>query len=240
MTNSNILKRQTGFDINYEKTKLYRIGSLKNSNATLITSRVVSWTSREINVLGVWIDHNEENIQKLNYENLISKAKTILNTWYHRNLSLIGKIKVINTLVASLFNYKMMVLPNMDPKYVKQIEEIFVQFIWNKRKPKIPTRALMSDYSNGGIRLVDVAKREQALKATWIQIIANDDQIANLAFSMLNSDLKDWIFECNLHITDVGVLQISNSFWKNVLEAWCLYHYQDCTSTEQDIHMVQL
>ena len=43
----------SGLKINYEKTELLRIGSLKNSNARLYTQRQLKWTNETVKLLGV-------------------------------------------------------------------------------------------------------------------------------------------------------------------------------------------
>ena len=43
----------SGLKINYDKTELLRIGSLKNSNARLYTQRQLKWTNETVKLLGV-------------------------------------------------------------------------------------------------------------------------------------------------------------------------------------------
>ena len=100
---------QSGFTVSYEKTTLYRIGSLRHSNAQMYDLDQFTWSNQDITVLGVTIAHDD--VIEKNYQPIIKKVDETLNKWYHRNLSLIGKISVVNTLIASLFVYKMMVLP---------------------------------------------------------------------------------------------------------------------------------
>ena len=97
-------QKQSGFLVSYDKTTLYRIGSLRHSDAMLYNIDQYSWSNTEIMVLGVTITHDE--IIKKNYEPLLEKGKNILNSWCNRGLSLQGKVNVINTLVASLLYIK--------------------------------------------------------------------------------------------------------------------------------------
>ena len=126
---------QSGFMVSYEKTSLYRIGSLRHSNAQMYGMDKYVWTNEDISVLGVTIAH--ENIVEKNYQELISKTKGVLNAWYNRGLSLIGKVQVVNTLVASLFVYKMMVLPTIPNSTIKNLDNIIREFLWNGKKAKI-------------------------------------------------------------------------------------------------------
>ena len=227
-----IFGRNTGFAVNYDKTKIYRVGSLKNSDATLYTQREIAWTNEPINVLGIWICHDEEMSIKLNYEPLIDKTKQILESWENWSLSLIGKILVVNTMVASLFVYKMLVLPSPPETVFKRVEQLIQEYLWDKKRPKIPLDILQRDGTQGGLKLVDLRCRDQALKVSWIQILEHDKSMATLAFNAVNDHLREWIFDCNLQPEDVKHLEIKDKFWHQVMLAWCNYNYQPGTDND--------
>ena len=94
------------------------------------------WSNEDINVLGVTIAH--EDVVNKNYDNVLGKVKATLNAWYNRGLSLLAKVQVVNTLVASLFVYKMMVLPIIPKQVVKKIDNLIREFLFlcNPPKPK--------------------------------------------------------------------------------------------------------
>ena len=134
-------RKHIGVAINYDKTALYRIGSLQKTQARLYTQEDIKWTNGPINVLGVEITAEDQAITS-NFEAVVQKVEGILKTWSSRNLSLIGKVNIINTLVASLFVYKMTVLPNLGEKYIKWLESKFREFIWCGKKSKISLSTL--------------------------------------------------------------------------------------------------
>ena len=115
-------RKMSGFTISYDKTQILRIGALRNSNAMLYTAKKITWTNGPIKVLGVNVVSNMDSVLDTNYEPTINKITTIFKRWSARNLSLIGKINIVNTLTASLFIYKMMVLPKIPKKYVVKYE----------------------------------------------------------------------------------------------------------------------
>ena len=115
---------------------LYRIGSSTGSIPQLYTQKGIAWTTTGIQVLGIFITHID--MVEVNYNPVIEKAEAVMKIWRNRNLTLIGKISVINTLVASLFVHKMQALPCMTQKMIDKIESLISQFIWNDRKAKNP------------------------------------------------------------------------------------------------------
>ena len=124
----------TGCSINYDKTRIYRLGSVRHTNAKLVTQKELAWTNEPVNILGIWIDHNVDRMLELNYYPLLEKAKKIMGLWSNRQLSLIGKIEVVNTLIMSLFTYRMTVLPNIPENFVKQLESEISNFYMERKE----------------------------------------------------------------------------------------------------------
>ena len=87
------------------------------------------WTNELVNILGVWVSTNENELENLNYEDLLSKVPNILQCWQNRNLSLFGKILIINSLIGSLFVYKMQVLPLMSKNLIQKFENEISRFL---------------------------------------------------------------------------------------------------------------
>ena len=139
----------TGCKVNYDKTTLYRIGPDNKALANIYT-RGMRVEENTINILGITIHRDKEEMMKSNYEPLLIKIKGILNTWTNRNLDLFAKITVINTLIASLFVYKMLVLPDLKRNFIVKFNKMIEDFIWNGRKTKIPLSKLQNEKSWGG------------------------------------------------------------------------------------------
>ena len=222
--------KQSGFKINYEKTTVYRIGSIKKSNARIYTRQELSWTNKPIDVLGVMVSTDKSELCKINYEALIKKAEITMKRWSIRNLSLTGKVLIVNSLVASLFVYKMSVLPRIPKETVNRIHKSIEQFIWNNKRPKIQLKTLQSNKKEGGLGLVNLETKDNALKTKWIKIINTDSLILEFATRKLSSILKNDIWKCNLTEQDI-VLLFEDSFWRDVLIAWSKLNFtkvKDC------------
>ena len=100
------IEANTGLKISYDKTVMYRIGSLAATNAKLYTKRKIKWTSEMVNTLGIDL-YNSVNMLKKNFEKILLKIDTVTKMWYFCRLTLIGKVTLINALIGSLFVYKM-------------------------------------------------------------------------------------------------------------------------------------
>ena len=81
--------------------------------AKIYTTKVLNWTNETITVLEIKIFQDKLSLRNANYEGTITQIETTLNSWSHRNLSLLGKVIMLNSLIGSLFVYKMNILPSL-------------------------------------------------------------------------------------------------------------------------------
>ena len=221
----------TGFTLNYDKTEILRIGSLKNSEARLYTQQNVTWTNKGIDVLGIKIMHSEDESAFVNFQPLVRKADSVLRSWSARGLSLLGKISVINTLVASTLIYRMQVLPSIPDPIINALNNLFVQFIWNGKRPKIKFSVLQMAKKAGGLNLVNLQERDDAMKIAWIPYLTKDSKCENLVYNFFPENIRHEIWQCNFKVHDVKYIirREDNAFWHDVLCAWARKNYkEDC------------
>ena len=74
---------------------------------------------------------------------------------------------MINSLIASLFVYKIAVLPTIPETLVLKIEVMFNKFLWGGHKPKV----LQSVISSGGRGLTYLRWKDESIMVTWIDIL---------------------------------------------------------------------
>ena len=229
-----IFEQNSGLKLNYEESSVYRIGSLRNSNAKYYTSKALTWTNEPIKVVGIQICDNSEEALTLNYSEMLGKVQNILNLWCYRNLSLAGKVMIINTPIGSLFVYKMNVLPSISDKTVEQFEKIINSYLWNQKRACILLEVLNLPKDKGGLKLVSLRAKENSLKINWVFTYLQFEEIRILAHQGLNNNIGELLWQCNLHKEDIKQM-FANSFWKEVLLAWSKLIY----SNPNNIHQIK-
>ena len=129
----------SGMKINVDKSSILKLGAARD-----ITFEMGIEEVKTTNILGVEVlnEINDPKLMEMNFEKILLKAQSILDQWRHRGLSLFGKVTVINTMIASLFVYKMSVLPSITDKYIDKLNAMMNSFLWNNRKPKIKLEIL--------------------------------------------------------------------------------------------------
>lgn len=163
-----LFERVMGLKVNYNKTSIYRIDALKNSNAQLYSRKPFTWKNNDIDILGINISHDNVQAERNNFYKILEKAEQVCKLWKHRKLSLIGKITVINSLIGSLFGNKLNVLNLLTESRIKGFEEGIKKFLWNGKKAKIKLETLYKDRHYRGLRLVSLRDKDIALKSQWV------------------------------------------------------------------------
>ena len=207
--------------MSYDKTQIYRIGSLKHSNASLYTQQQIRWTNESINVLGVDIHWDNDVVLRKNYDKIVEKVGATLKGWSSRSLSLAGKVTIVNTLIGSLFVYNMSVIPAMSAETITKVEKLIESFLWNGRRPKIPLKVLQSPKNLGGLNLISLKAKDDAMKLTWFHILQEDEELAYLAYKNFAPILHEDIWKCVVNPEQVKDVIDKNTrpFWFDVLTA---------------------
>ena len=231
------IESNTGLQISYEKTYIYRIGSLRGSNAKFVTQKELNWSDGDIELLGVTIK-NQQIQDNLQINKTITKMSNIANVWKHHSLTLIGKILVINSLMcSSLYVYRMGVLPPFSPTQIKEIEKIITKFLWNDKKAKIPLKVLYMDKKDGGQKLTNVKNRQKAMLLKWVPKVCEESQWSYV-HEQLEPNIGKLIWKCNIAPIDVKLICSKNTFWQEILQVWSEVNFRIPQSKEEVVKMV--
>ena len=227
-------QQSTGFKLSYDKTTLYRVESLKSAKAQVYTNpHQLKTTTETINMLGVDIMSNDDKAASVNYQRVIDKIDPILKRWSKRSLSLFGKIQVVNSLIGSLFVYKMSVLCCISKKMLQDIMFKVESFIWAGHKPKIPARVLQLPASEGGANLVNFVAKDYSLKMSWVRMVMDQQYDKDLVYNIIEPKVREVIWTCNLKDSDSTMLPCTNKFWQEVMLVWCKYLYTEVQEVDQ-------
>ena len=231
------VERNLGLRISYEKTCIYRIGSLKDSEAKCYTVKPLMWSDDDIQLLGVTIVNGKQDSKC--FDSTIDKMYSVMQCWQNRNATLMGKTLLINTLMGSLFVYKMSVIPKMTMSQQKRVHAIINEFLWKGKKAKIPIKVLQNVKHKGGLKLTNLVIRHDALIMQWIPKILLDEQWAYV-HEWLANQMGKKIWECNISSTDCAKIIGKNNqtFWHNVLLTWCKYHYYEPQTQEEILEQI--
>ena len=233
------IEAATGLKISYEKTVIYRIGSIKNSDAKLYTQKDLHWTNEDTTLLGINVSTSNDCAFR-NYESVIKKMSDTCTQWSQRPLTLMGKVVVINSLMESLFVYKLNALELMTEVQCKQVERLISQFLWSEKRPKIALKTLQLPKNEGGLRLFDIRNKQKALKIGWISKAIHNEFFFECFKSSFPCITLPFFWECNISKKDCMLLKTNEStvFWSEVLQTWCEANYHDPQNMENVLQQI--
>ena len=212
-----------GLRVNLEKTIIHRIGGAPKHDLC----QPLQWTEDSPSLLGI-----EGNDCMMQYRKILRKAQDTLIQWTHRGVSLMGKVVIVNTLVASLFVYVIQSLPSPENAYYSDFNKLLVQFLWNpcndgrRAVSKIPLALLQANKKFGGLKLVNLSLKNAAIKISWI--FRTEMYIVQMLEIILPEHLGCTFFECNITVNDLELLMPKHctKFWRSVLIEWCRYNFE--------------
>ena len=151
-----------------DKCKACWIGGAKTSRSKPVRCKWTPLTKKCIKILGINFSYNKTLANKENYYDLAIDCRALLNIWKQRWLSLAGKIQVFKLLVASKPVYAASVVSISD-SFVQEIKSLHKEFIWSNRKPKIKHTSLIGDYTEGGLKDIDIESKLLSIKISWVR-----------------------------------------------------------------------
>ena len=181
----------SGLKLNTNKTNAMPLGQQQQEN------NLPFKTVKSIKILGIHFENDKmaKNIEK-NWKGRIDKFKKIIKSWSNRDLSYHGKIIVIKTFLISQFTFVMQSV-GIPENVLKEINLLLYKFFWKKRFnnkkafEKIKRKVIQSDYSNGGLNMVDMIKLQTCYYLQW-------------AGKYVTSEAENWTFIPSWHLQSIA------------------------------------
>ena len=144
--------------------------------------------------------------------------KGLFKQWNKRNLTPIGKITVVKSLILPVLNHLFIALPNPSIEIIKNIEDMLYTFIWKSSVNRVKKDIMQKEYQEGRLKMINIHSFILALKSTWIRrLFFNNCKWQNIFMSSI--DINKLSCGGSGYIEQV-IESVKNQFWKDVLYAW--------------------
>jgi hypothetical protein len=135
----------------------------------------LTWKSLPIQLLGITITDDEQISYKENFCTKLDSMETLTKIWSTRNLSLKGKLTIINTLLIPKIIYPSTIL-NTPKEAFTRAENFLSNFLWNWKSPKIKKDVIIRKIKEGGIKVPCIECKINAWKSLWaIRCLKNEE-----------------------------------------------------------------
>ena len=218
----NIFYELSGLKMNVDKTKVIKIGALAGSQVHLCPEYNLGWEEGNFTVLGIEFNVDLKSIIELNFRKKLEEIKRTLTVWKQRQLTLLGKITVLKTLIIPKLNHLFIALPNPEDNILKDFEKTFFKFLWNKSNDKVKRKVLMQPYNKGGLNMINLIPFINSLKISWIRRLITSNSSWTTFINAKLKLVKIDIFSAGPCIWE-HLKKVCNPFWRDVLEAYTTF-----------------
>ncbi|MGL5244158.1 MAG: RNA-directed DNA polymerase, partial [Sarcina sp.] len=211
----------TGAKVNEEKTVYIKFGEVSDLKEVCGFTEV-----QEMKILGVKLGKDEKSVTDRMWEEVIGAMKNKLNFWERRILNLKGKILIVNVLMLTKMWYILSVVP-MPNWFEKRVKEYVMDFIWEKKTPRIAYNTLIGRPEEGGLGLVDVEQKKRSMRVKVVKKYLDVDVKGDW-----KSTMKHFLAKCGKGFLSDNILwmKLKNwmmegipNFYKEVLGAWSFF-----------------
>uniref|UniRef100_A0A8C6SMB2 Reverse transcriptase domain-containing protein n=1 Tax=Neogobius melanostomus TaxID=47308 RepID=A0A8C6SMB2_9GOBI len=212
--------KASGLKLNVSKCELIPIHSCEDLFLETIPVK------QSVKYLGIQITKNKATRQQLNVHHRIVKTQSIFNLWLQRDLTLYGRVLLSKAEGLSRFVYPLLSL-YVDERISKEINTLFLNFIWKNKPHKLKKAVLSNAKAEGGLEILEFSDTVNTFRINWLKrCLANSKSIwyfiPNYIFDSLGG--LSFLLTCNYAPTKLPV-SLAN-FHQQCLLAWklCFNH----------------
>ena len=154
--------------------------------------------------MGITFSTDLHNIPHINYDKALAKAKKVINSWKYRNLTPIGKITVIKTLILSKFVHLFMIIP-ISNTFLNNIDKILYSFLWAGKPDRVSRKDICKTNLKGGLKMINLCHFEKSLKLSWLKLLTTNYS-------------KDWFSVLQATVGDINKLYRVGIKWTRTLD----------------------
>ncbi|KAK3084078.1 hypothetical protein FSP39_007782 [Pinctada imbricata] len=156
----------SGLKPNIEKTQVIWIGKKMGCKQRLCNNYQLNWNNTTFTALGITFSADVYNIENINFENKFCIIRSEITQWSKRNLTTLGKITVVKSLLLPKLTHLFFTLPCPKHSLLKEINDALFRYIWNNKRDKVSRKQMVKDYNEGGCRMIDIFAYAKAIKGS--------------------------------------------------------------------------
>ena len=211
----------SGLQIHLNKTQCVIFGLIPNGEYKLCNHISIFW-EQNFKLLGIQFDGLLENMD-VNYYDKLREIRAIMKNWQYRFISPLGRACIAKTLLLSKLSHLAFVLPGINKKKLKEIENEIYTFIWGGQE-KVARGDAKQPESRGGLGFPDISSSWTSFKFSWFRRLVHSHSAWKDIFSLnieenFNLNLEDFCSNVGTVDYDKMSKKLSNPFWSECLRS---------------------
>lgn len=183
---------------NIDKTEAFALnGKFDNSWNSILRDHDISiyyhyGSVQAFRYLGFYLPYSTRQRQLLE-DQLLLKVKTQCQIYSQRQLSILGRVTVINVLILSKIWYSLRLL-KPTKRFFQRLRSSIYQFIWQKKHPALKKELIFLPWIHGVLKVLDPILQHHILQKRWLDYIfrpgSNPSFVYRIALNHLSLFLK--------------------------------------------------
>ena len=209
----------SGLKLNVDKTCSLRVGYADQSNIdTTSQAKFVD----HLRILGITFNNDNKNITEVNFEPKLAQIQKEISHWRRRNITTLGRITVVKSLLLSKLVHLFMYLPDPSQKDLKRLESIFFIFVWGSKRDPVKRAKLIQSFTAGGLRMVDVRSFCTSMKLTWLKRLMTSNATWTHIVEGELPAIETVLQFGSKHLENL-TKKVQNKFWSDVLKGFASF-----------------
>ena len=131
----------------------------------------------------------------------------------------LGRVATLKSLILSKLIHLWILLPDPPDNFVKYLQKICFQFVWNGKQDRIARKTTIKDVKSG-LNIPDIKTYILALKLTWIKKL----KISNHKWRNIPMELYPFLHQLEFYGPCFFNQTVkNNSFWSDVFKAYGIF-----------------
>ena len=191
--------------------------NMENENSLNVPWKITD----QMKILGIVIGKNktEGKSYDWNFADKLNQCRTICNDWRNRNLSLKGKVTIINSLMVPLLLFPCSVT-HVPAKVFRKFKKVTNVFLLGSGVNRVAHDTMCLSIDQGGMNLLDLETMFKATTVQWVKRFCHDDC---QKWTLYLRDLvksKGSLFDVFLEKNRKRYRQIQSPFYKKLFMIW--------------------
>ena len=133
-----------------------RIGNIRETDRVYCRENDLDWVY-EFPALGINYDMKNINcITEHNIQPKIDEMEKTLESWGFRNITPMGKVTILKSLVLSKSTLILQAIPTPPKHLLTQFDNLCFEFIWSKKRHEVKKETLCREIEDGGLKMWNI------------------------------------------------------------------------------------